>query len=61
MKNAEDINDDPYLWGDFCVGNSPVSTKEGNKRISGVFISCLNWIGIKYSNGGTVVYLGDVL
>jgi hypothetical protein len=61
MKNAEDINDDPYLWGDFCMGNSTVSTKRGNERISGVFISSLNRIGIKYFNGDTVVYLGDVL
>ncbi|MFS0774694.1 hypothetical protein ABC255_01470 [Neobacillus sp. 3P2-tot-E-2] len=61
MKNAEDINDDPYLWGDFCMGNPTVSTKKGNERISGVFISCLNWIGIEYFDGGAVVYLGDVL
>jgi hypothetical protein len=43
------------------MGNSTVSTKSGNERINGVFISCFNRIGIKYFDGGTVVCLGDVL
>jgi hypothetical protein len=61
MKNAQDFNDDFHLWGNFCMGNSTVSTKSGNERINGVFISCFNRIGIKYFDGGTVVCLGDVL
>jgi hypothetical protein len=61
MKNAEDFNDGCHLWSNFCMGNSTVITKRGNKRISGVFISCPNRIGIKHFGGGTVVYLDDVL
>jgi hypothetical protein len=61
MKNAQVFNDGSHLCGNFCMGNSTVSTKRRNEGISGVFISCFNRIGIKYFDGGTVVYLGDVL
>jgi hypothetical protein len=61
MKNAQVFNDGSHLCGNFCMGNSTVSTKRGNEGIGGVFISCFNRIGIKYFDGGPVVYLGDVL
>jgi hypothetical protein len=61
MKNAQDFNDYFHFCGNFCMGNSTASTKRGNERISGVFISRFNRIGIKYFDGGTVVYLGNVL
>jgi hypothetical protein len=61
MKNAEDFNDNSHLCCNFRMGNSTVSTKRGKERISGVFISCFNRIGIKYFDGGTVVYLGNIL
>jgi hypothetical protein len=61
MKNAKDFNDDSHLCGNFCMGNTTVSTKRGNERISGVFISCLNWIGIEYFDGGAVIYLSNIL
>jgi hypothetical protein len=60
MKNAQDFIDNPNLCGNFNMGNSTVSEERRIKRISGVFISCFNRIGIKYFDGGTVVYLGEV-
>jgi hypothetical protein len=60
MKNAQDFIDNPHLCGNFDMGNSTVITKKGSKRISSVFISCLNRTGIKYFDGGTVFYLGEV-
>lgn len=59
MEYAQDINDYPYLCHPFHMGGSPVSKRKRKEGISCFFYSYINWIGVKHTDGGTVVYLGD--